>query len=193
MSARLSAGASFTPSPVIATHSSAACSASTIAIFCAGFTRAYTAMSLTCCLQRLGGRAAPSSLPVTTRPPGPMMPRRCAIARAVSGMIAGHHDRRDARRLAQRHRLRTPRGEAGPCIPTRPSKREARASADSDGKRRRAVPRDRRQATAITRSPLAAMRSASPQHTSPYRLPQSRRWSSIVRCSVRSASRARPW
>ncbi len=40
MSARLSAGASLTPSPVIATNSPRRCSASTMRIFCAGSTRA---------------------------------------------------------------------------------------------------------------------------------------------------------
>ena len=40
ISARLIAGASFTPSPVMATNSPFACSAATMLIFCAGSTRA---------------------------------------------------------------------------------------------------------------------------------------------------------
>jgi hypothetical protein len=40
MSARFSAGASFTPSPVMAANFAAACRALTMRIFCSGSTRA---------------------------------------------------------------------------------------------------------------------------------------------------------
>jgi hypothetical protein len=46
MSARLSAGASFTPSPVIATAAPPACSASTRRSLCSGSVRAKTSISL---------------------------------------------------------------------------------------------------------------------------------------------------
>ena len=53
MSAFFSAGASLTPSPVMATIAPARCSASTIRSLCSGFTRAYTDTSATVCASRV--------------------------------------------------------------------------------------------------------------------------------------------
>ena len=82
MSARFSAGASLTPSPVIATIWPSPCSASTMRTFCSGATRANTLTSLIL-------RASSSSLmddsscPVID-PPGEGMPISLAIASAVN-------------------------------------------------------------------------------------------------------------
>ncbi len=65
ISARFSAGASFTPSPVMATYCPAACSALTIRSFCSGATRAYTLISGTLLLKTRSGISARSA-PVST-------------------------------------------------------------------------------------------------------------------------------
>jgi len=84
MSAAFSAGASLTPSPVIATTSPLLCSARTIASFCSGATRAYT---LVCAAV---SRSSPSSIaasctPVRTRAPRGAIPISAAIATAATG------------------------------------------------------------------------------------------------------------
>ena len=83
MLARFRAGASFTPSPVIATTCSRAFMASTIRVLCWGETRQHTC--------RLSALAANSwslifsiSGPVSTRPPFVSTPISRAIASAVS-------------------------------------------------------------------------------------------------------------
>ena len=84
-SALLRAGASLTPSPVMATTSPAACSALTMRCLCPGETRAYTEQVFA---RRV---SVPSSMPsrsspVTTSPRPLAMPSRRAIAYAVSGL-----------------------------------------------------------------------------------------------------------
>jgi len=82
-SARASAGASLTPLPLIATTSPLACKASTMRDFCAGWTRAKTAI----CGSASRSSASPmrSSVgPSTARSPGRAMPSLRAIAMPVS-------------------------------------------------------------------------------------------------------------
>ncbi len=83
MLARLSAGASFTPSPVIATTWSCALKASTMRVLCCGETRQQTSSR--------SARAASSSseslsisAPVSTSPSGVRSPMSRAMASAVS-------------------------------------------------------------------------------------------------------------
>ena len=83
MSARLSAGASFTPSPVMATTWPRRRQASTIRTLCSGATRAYTRTRSTIPSSSLSG-IRDSSLPVTATAPPVMMPTSRAMARAVS-------------------------------------------------------------------------------------------------------------
>lgn len=77
-SARLRAGASFTPSPVMATTSPAFCRASTILSFCSGLTRAKTST-----FKSSSSESASSSSPVATTSAG--IPTLRAMARAVAG------------------------------------------------------------------------------------------------------------
>ena len=81
--ARVSAGASFTPSPVIATTSPCACSARTMRILCSGLVRAYTSTSRTTALS-WSCESASSSAPVSTAASSPSTrPISRAIAIAV--------------------------------------------------------------------------------------------------------------
>ena len=83
--ARLSEGASLTPSPVMETNWSLSCSALTMLSFCSGDTRAYTRMSNTCFLNSLS-LIFSNSLPVTTWCWSlSKMPISRAIVAAVSG------------------------------------------------------------------------------------------------------------
>ena len=82
-SAALSAGASFTPSPVMATTSPCSCQASTMRILSSGETRAYTEKPRTLSTSSSSDMAA-SSRPVTTRPPSPRSPIWRAMAPAVA-------------------------------------------------------------------------------------------------------------
>ncbi len=85
MSARFNAGASLTPSPVMATNCPLSCRALTIFSFCSGATRAYTLMCSTFCSNSSSVSAA-SSLPVmASSRPSSVMPSLLAIARAVPG------------------------------------------------------------------------------------------------------------
>ena len=81
MSARLSAGASFTPSPVIATICRLAWIALTRRSLCSGLARANTSTSRTVSC-RAASFIASISLPVTAVLPSPM-PSIAAIAAAV--------------------------------------------------------------------------------------------------------------
>src|SRR5215207_6796877 len=84
MSALLRAGASFTPSPVIATMFPSACRPSTICSLCSGATRAYTERDRT--ISRApASPAASSSIPVTAPSRGGMMPSSAAMRAAVRG------------------------------------------------------------------------------------------------------------
>ncbi len=100
MSARRSAGASFTPSPVIETTAPRRRQASTMRSFCSGLVRAYTATSATIASKRgvvelleLGAGQAASAVAQDTDPPGDGVGRQWVIAR--------DHDWRDARRTAR--------------------------------------------------------------------------------------------
>ena len=105
MSACLSAGASLTPSPVIATTSSRDCRASTMRSFCSAVTRAKTWVRSI----RSGRSSSPvasSSRPVTTTGlhPGPGQPDVGADGRPGGRVVAGDHLDRDPGRTAPRHR-----------------------------------------------------------------------------------------
>ena len=83
MSARLSAGASFTPSPVMATTSPPRLSAETIRSLCAGDTRAKTEVPGRTCASAsslMRSRATP-----VTAAPSPPKPSSRAMAAAVVG------------------------------------------------------------------------------------------------------------
>ena len=84
MSAALSAGASFTPSPVIATTCPSACSARTIASFCSGSMRANTRAPATA-LRSISPSSTRSSRPVSTGAPRGAMPSSAAMAPAAAG------------------------------------------------------------------------------------------------------------
>ena len=84
MSADLSAGASLTPSPVMATIAPPACRASTMRSLCSGATRAYTETSRTAALSPSSPSSSISG-PVSALAPDPTMPRSPAIRMAVRG------------------------------------------------------------------------------------------------------------
>ncbi len=120
MFARLRAGASFTPSPVIATTWSRAFRASTIRVLCWGETRQHT--------WSLSARAASSSSlifsisgPVSTRPPGVRTPISRAIASAVSLWSPVTMTLFSPAPLRDLHGLTTS-GRAGSIMPSRPTK-----------------------------------------------------------------------
>jgi len=84
MSADFSAGASLTPSPVIATTWRSAWRASTIRSLCAGATRANTEVSRTAAAN--SSSVSPSnSVPVRAVAPVPTIPRSVAMRSAVAG------------------------------------------------------------------------------------------------------------
>ena len=120
MSARFRAGASLTPSPVMATTSPCSCSASTIRSLCSGLTRGRTRRPPA---RRAPGRPRPSPrapAPATARAPPATMPSSTAIAAAVAGwspviMIV----RIPASRASRTARCASGRG--GSIIPTTPS------------------------------------------------------------------------
>ena len=117
MSAFLSAGASLTPSPVIATTWRCACSAATTRSLCAGDTRAYTPILVT---RRASSASsiASRSAPVTTSPAA-RMPSSRATARAVVGwspvIITTEMPARSQVAIASRAS-----GRGGSIMPTRP-------------------------------------------------------------------------
>ena len=121
MSARRSAGASLTPSPVIATTSPSARSASAMRSFASGETRAKMSSS--------GSRSTPSSSASLSRPAArpsmtvgrsPTIPTRAGDRRGGQAVVAGDDDDADARPMAARRRRRGPRRAAGP--PSRPAR-----------------------------------------------------------------------
>ena len=83
ISARRMPGASLMPSPVMATTSPAACSRSTIRLLCRGVTRANTRVLRMRASNSLSGSAS-SCAPVNTSRSEAAMPRREAMANAVS-------------------------------------------------------------------------------------------------------------
>ena len=83
MSAALSAGASFTPSPVIATTKPPACSSRTMRSLNSGVVRAKTVCERIA-RRRSGSSIASSSLSVTALSRSPQMPMLRATATAVS-------------------------------------------------------------------------------------------------------------
>ena len=112
MCAALSAGASLTPSPVMATTSPFALSASTSRSFCSGTTRAKTLTSADAPLQLVVAHGARASAPgdARRRPSQADLRARCSRGRRV---VAGdHHDADaapaaflDGRRHARPHRI----------------------------------------------------------------------------------------
>lgn len=104
MSAALSAGASFTPSPVIATTWPCCCSARTMRSLWTGSTRANT------CTSPTRSRSAASSIAASVRPvstrasPPSTRPAWRAIARAVSAASPRDHQHPDARAPALLYR-----------------------------------------------------------------------------------------
>ena len=105
MSAALSAGASLTPSPVIATTSPRAFSARTMRSFCSGTTRAKMLTSpmrsASCVVAHLGELGAGDEL---RRLASGRSRARCDVA--VPGIVAGDHDDADAGRVRLGDRLR---------------------------------------------------------------------------------------
>ena len=129
MSAFFRAGASLTPSPVMATTSPRSCSAWMISSLCSGETREYTETSPI----RSARPATPnssSSLPIRT-PPVETMPAWAAMVRAVSGwspvIMIGRIPAFRQRATASRASLRS-----GSIMATRPRKRQALAGIPQD-------------------------------------------------------------
>jgi hypothetical protein len=84
MSARLSAGASFTPSPVTATTSPLACSAVTTRSFCAGVARAKITGPDDLRSSASSSRSSSSPLTIRTCSSGATNPTRRAMLSAVT-------------------------------------------------------------------------------------------------------------
>ena len=157
MSARRSAGASFTPSPVIATTWPSARSASAMRSFASGEapgehdlppSRRSSSSS--------GSLIASSSAPVTTCSPSRPMPTRRATSAAVGAVVAGDDDDADAGVVAARDGV----GDLRPGRVEEDDERRGRqrlALGVLAAVRRLAVGR-RRRATASTRSPCDAYR-----------------------------------
>ena len=79
-----SAGASFTPSPVIATMSPRAFSACTMRSFCSGAMRAHT-LTVAMRSRRASSLSVAISSPESRSPSSSAKPACCAMARAVAG------------------------------------------------------------------------------------------------------------
>ena len=130
MSADFSAGASFTPSPVIATTSPSAWSASTIRSLCSGDTRANTDVRPHDVAPARRRPASSSSSPVAAGAPGSTMPRSAAIRSAVRGwspvIIMTRMPARWAAATAS-----AASGRAGSMIPTTPHHTSSRSSSAS--------------------------------------------------------------
>ena len=101
MSARLSAGASLTPSPVIATTLPLRFSMSTRRTLSSGATRATTPM-LSSCSSSSASESAANSVPVSARPSIPELGRDRGRGR---GVVAGDHAGADPRLLAAGDRV----------------------------------------------------------------------------------------
>ena len=119
MSADLRAGASLTPSPVMATTAPPACRASTMRSLCTGATRANTAVVRTA-TARAGSSIASSAWPVSTGAPAAWMPRSTAMRAAVRGwspvIITMRMPARWASAIAGRTSVR-----GGSMMPTEPA------------------------------------------------------------------------
>ena len=139
----------------MATNSPLSCNACTILIFCSGATRAYTRTRSTSRSNSGSDRRA-SSAPVMTVSPGSMMSRRSAMARAVAGWSPVIMT---ARMPAVRHSCtaRAASARGGSSSPTSPMK--VRSHSTNSGVSCAGNTSQRRQASASTRRPSAAMRS----------------------------------
>ena len=152
--AAFSAGASFTPSPVIATTSPAAFSASTMRSFCSGRTRAKTAISCT------RTRNAASSSAAISAPVATGASSRPAL-RAMAAAVAGWSPVIMAMRMPALRQSRTASGtdgRSGSARATRPRK----PSAASASPPLRGTPGPQRaSASPRTRSPRPAISAAA--------------------------------
>ncbi len=167
MSALRRAGASLTPSPVIATTCRRACSAVTIRSLCSGATRANTAM-FGSAEASVASSIRSSSAPVTA---SPSRPRARAIAAAVarwSPVIIFT----EIPALLQSSMASRASARGGSIIPTRPTNVRSVTSLVSSCFGSKSAARRSRVATARTRSPPAARRSFS--FLTPCREPSSR-------------------
>ena len=155
MSAFLSAGASFTPSPVIATISPLACNASTMRNLCSGDTRAKTEVVRTA-MRNVSLSICSSSRPVRVRPSGSVIPRSMAMARAVRGwspvIMMGRIPAVAQRAMASRASERG--GSTIPISPSSTSPCSVSSPFPDDGSSARP-----RAATARTRRPFSVIRS----------------------------------
>ena len=156
MFARLSAGASFTPSPVIATTWSRALSASTMRVLCCGETRQHTS-------RRLGDAAEfLVAQPVDLRAGQHQSAgvQQADVARDGLGgvlVVAGHHDALQTGALAPPSALRSPPAAAGRSFravrrkrgPSRPPRRSL--SPEARPRPGHATPRTRRASPAMPR------------------------------------------
>ena len=157
ISAAFSEGASFTPSPVMATKCRWRCSALTIRSFCSGDTRAYT-RTFSTTSSKASEDIASNSRPLTTRSPGLSSPISLATAAAVAGwspviitvcMPAAWHSAMAS----------LTSGLAGSFSPTRPANTSSRSS--SSAVNRSGSVERMRYPKAMTRMPSAAMACAS--------------------------------
>ena len=158
MSAAFSAGASFTPSPVMATNCPCGCSACTMRIFCAGSTRAYTRTPSTRAFSVASSSSLSSAPVMACAASSGTMPRRRAIASAVAGwspvIITGRMPA-----LMQSRTAVAASSRGGSIMPIRPISARSLSMASTSGS---AGSRGQaRQAKAITRRPCAARRSGS--------------------------------
>ena len=160
MSERLSAGASFTPSPVIATTLPWRLSMSTSRTLSSGATRATTPISPTWASSSSSLRAA-NSVPGSARP---SIPSSAAIAAAVVAwspvIIRTRIPASVQRAIASLASLR-----GGSTMPTRASSVRSCTCASSSPPGSKLAGSKSRAATASTRSPSPARRSFSVEHT----------------------------
>ncbi len=158
MSARRSAGASLTPSPVMATTSPRACRAWTRRSFCSGVTRANTVLRWAASLSAASSSASSSrplstsgSAPAATRPSRPICAAMAAAVTAWSPVII--LTRMPA--LWQAATARTASSRGGSIMPCRP--RKLRRCATSGWSKWLLAGGDSSRAKASTRKPARAM------------------------------------
>ena len=156
ISARLSAGASLTPSPVIATTLPSAFSRSTRRTLSSGATRATTPISWSCRSSSSSDSAA-NSVPVSARPSIPSCAAMAAAVVAWSPVIM--RTRIPASLQSAIASLASLRG--GSTIPTSASSVSSCTSSRSGPSARKPAGSRSREATASTRSPSPASRSFS--------------------------------
>src|SRR4029453_14744699 len=154
MSAALRAGASFTPSPVMATTFPARLSSRTRRSLSSGATRATTPISGSCSSSCSSGMAA-NSAPVMARPSMPSSPAMAAAVAAWSPVIIR------TRMPAVRHSAIAARASdlGASTIPTMANKVRSVTSPSRSPPGSKLLGSTSRWATTITRSPEAAMRS----------------------------------